>query len=129
MNSNQFIQNGVFVDYIVEFMPVQIHLIWIDQYDGASLSILKTLYLRKINIMESPKMGSKYPVAVDAIKDKKYAWCSCGLSTKQPFCNGAHRGYKFVPTIFTETEDKKIYLCNCKKTSNPPYCDGTHNKI
>ena len=79
--------------------------------------------------MELPKMCGKSPIAVDAIKDKRYAWCSCGLSDKQPFCNGAHRGFEFVPKIFTESKDKTIYLCNCKKTSNPPYCDGTHNKI
>ena len=79
--------------------------------------------------MELPEMCSKSPIVVDAIKDKRYAWCSCGLSDNQPFCNGAHRGYEFVPKIFTENKDKKIYLCNCKKTSNPPYCDGTHRKV
>ena len=67
--------------------------------------------------MKLPKMSEKKPVEVDAIKDKRYAWCSCGLSEKQPFCDGAHRGFEFVPKIFTESEDKKIYLCNCKKTS------------
>ena len=79
--------------------------------------------------MEFPKIYDKSPVKVDVIKDKKYAWCSCGLSKKQPFCDGAHRGYKFAPKIFTETEDKNIQLCNCKHTLNPPYCDGSHNKI
>ena len=74
-------------------------------------------------------MYSKSPVELNVIKDKRYAWCSCGLSEKQPFCNGAHRGSGFIPSIFTVTENKKVYLCNCKKTSNPPYCDGAHNKI
>ena len=79
--------------------------------------------------MDLPKICGKAPLAVDAIKDKKYAWCACGLSEKQPFCNGTHRGSDFVPKIFNETENKKIYLCNCKQTSSPPYCDGTHNKL
>ena len=79
--------------------------------------------------MSLPKICGKAPLAVDAIKDKQYAWCACGLSEKQPFCNGAHKGSDFVPKIFNETVNKKIYLCNCKQTSNPPYCDGTHNKL
>ena len=79
--------------------------------------------------MKLPKIFSKAPIAIDAIKDKKYTWCSCGLSENQPFCNGAHKRFRFTPKIFTTNEDKKIYLCNCKQTSNPPYCDGTHNKL
>ncbi|MBT4709765.1 MAG: CDGSH iron-sulfur domain-containing protein, partial [Flavobacteriaceae bacterium] len=62
--------------------------------------------------MKLPKIFSKAPIAIDAIKDKKYAWCSCGLSENQPFCNGAHKGFEFTPKIFTKKEDKKIYLCN-----------------
>ena len=79
--------------------------------------------------MNKPVTPQKAPYKIKVEKGKIYFWCSCGLSEKQPFCNGAHRGYEFVPKIFTETEDKTIYLCNCKKTSNPPYCDGTHNKL
>lgn len=79
--------------------------------------------------MKLPKICGRSPVELNVIKDKRYAWCSCGLSEKQPFCNGAHRGSDFIPSVFTATENKKVYLCNCKKTSNPPYCDGTHNKI
>ena len=40
--------------------------------------------------MDLPKICSKSPLKVDVIKNKRYAWCSCVLSDKQPFCNGAH---------------------------------------
>ena len=79
--------------------------------------------------MELPKSCGQGPVQIEAVQDKRYAWCSCGLSDKQPFCHGAHKGYDFFPKIFTESKNKKIFLCNCKKTKTAPYCDGTHNKI
>ena len=31
------------------------------------------------------------PIAVDVEKDKSYYWCSCGKSSKQPFCDGLTR--------------------------------------
>ena len=32
---------------------------------------------------------------VKLIKDKKYSFCSCGLSDKLPFCDNAHRKFNF----------------------------------
>lgn len=69
------------------------------------------------------------PVVVELEKDKKYYWCSCGLSKNQPFCDGAH---KAVPDgkksfQFQALESEKRFICNCKNTKNPPYCDGSHS--
>ncbi|MRH99663.1 CDGSH iron-sulfur domain-containing protein [Kriegella sp. EG-1] len=67
------------------------------------------------------------PIACDLEAGKKYAWCTCGHSETQPFCNGAHREAKATPPLkFEIAENKKANLCTCKLTSNPPYCDGTH---
>ena len=30
---------------------------------------------------------------------KKYAWCACGESTNQPFCDGSHKGTGFSPIL------------------------------
>ena len=57
---------------------------------------------------------------------KTYAWCSCGKSDTQPWCNGAHQGSEFKPHIFTAEDSKPAPICMCKKTKNPPYCDGSH---
>ena len=57
-------------------------------------------------------------------KGKTYAWCSCGKSDNQPWCNGAHQGSEFKPHIFT-AEESKAPICICK-TKNPPHCDGSH---
>merc|ERR1719162_951977 len=63
----------------------------------------------------------------------KYAWCTCGLSNNQPFCDGSHakdpRGKGFQPLVFEVSEAKTAYLCTCKATKNAPYCDGSHSKL
>ena len=79
--------------------------------------------------MEKGKVAGSSPVLIDAEAGKNFAWCTCGLSDNQPFCNGAHMGSDFTPQIFALEEDKKIALCTCKQTSNPPYCDGAHKSL
>jgi len=76
--------------------------------------------------MKLPKRAGDSPLKVSLEKDKKYAWCTCGLSEKQPFCDGAHKGYDMSPQIFTVEESNDCHLCTCKKTQNGPYCDGSH---
>ncbi|NBV06716.1 MAG: CDGSH iron-sulfur domain-containing protein [Proteobacteria bacterium] len=84
--------------------------------------------------MNLPKIAAKNPFPVEVEQDKKYFWCSCGLSQKQPFCDGAHKAYKnedgssLMKSIsFTATENKTVFLCGCKHSKNPPFCDGTHS--
>ena len=36
-------------------------------------------------------------IGVEVEKDKSYYWCSCGKSSKQPFCDGSHKGTAFNP--------------------------------
>ena len=75
------------------------------------------------------KITSKSPFEIEIIKDKKYAWCRCGLSNRQPFCDGSHKNTDFLPVVFRATEEKKVFLCGCKQTNNSPYCDGSHKKL
>jgi len=79
--------------------------------------------------MDKPTIAAKEPAKVNLEKGKNYAWCACGLSTNQPFCDGAHKSTSMKPLVFKLEEDKEVYLCQCKQTCNSPYCDGTHNKI
>ena len=51
-----------------------------------------------MNNKSSSKCLEPYSVKVE--KGKKYAWCSCSLSAKQPFCDGAHSSTEFKPIIF-----------------------------
>lgn len=79
--------------------------------------------------MKEAKVAGKSSITIDIKKGEKKAWCSCGLSANQPFCDGSHRGTDFSSLVFTVEEDSKVNLCTCKKTKNPPYCDGSHNKL
>ncbi|XP_027554714.1 CDGSH iron-sulfur domain-containing protein 3, mitochondrial [Neopelma chrysocephalum] len=76
-----------------------------------------------------PAIAAKEPFPVELKAGKTYAWCSCGHSKRQPFCDGSHK--KAAPGMsslrFTPQEDGPAWLCGCKRTQNPPYCDGTHN--
>ncbi len=78
---------------------------------------------------QTPMIADRKPRAVQLSKGEQKAWCACGRSKTQPFCDGSHRGTGFEPLIFTAEEDGEAHLCMCKRTGNPPYCDGTHARI
>ena len=78
--------------------------------------------------MDLPKRAGDAPIAVDVEAGKNYAWCTCGLSDGQPFCNGAHKTTEMRPNVFKADDTATKYFCVCKQTSNPPYCDGSHSR-
>ena len=67
-------------------------------------------------------------LAVDVVQGKSYYWCSCGKSSKQPFCDGSHTGSGFNPVVYKAELTKKMFFCACKQTNKQPFCDGSHNK-
>lgn len=77
--------------------------------------------------MNTPKRADNSPKAVDLTEGKKYAWCACGLSDKQPFCDGTHKSTDIKPVIFTAEKSGEHYLCMCKCSGNKPFCDGSHS--
>ena len=69
--------------------------------------------------MENFEKIKKKPYKVKVEKNKTYFWCACGLSQKQPFCDGAHKKEgKFKSFKYLADESKEIYFCGCKM-SNP----------
>ena len=74
------------------------------------------------------KKAGESAIVVEVEKNKSYFWCSCGLSSKQPFCEGSHKNTEFSPVKFIADETKKMFFCTCKQTNNQPFCDGSHNK-
>ncbi|MBU3583321.1 CDGSH iron-sulfur domain-containing protein [Polynucleobacter sp. 15G-AUS-farblos] len=54
-----------------------------------------------------------------------YAWCGCGKSQTQPYCDNSHLDTGFQPVKFSAFECKKVYFCGCKQTSKQPFCDAT----
>ena len=78
--------------------------------------------------MEDPVIAQKSPYVMKA-EVKKYAWCACGKSQNQPFCDGTHKGTGISPIIVEITEEKNVAWCGCKMSKNKPICDGTHSKL
>lgn len=76
-----------------------------------------------------PKSVIKHSIKIQVEKGKIYYWCSCGLSSNQPFCNGSHCGTGFTPIAYTASEDKIVSFCGCKHSKKGPICDGTHRKL
>ena len=88
-----------------------------------------------------PRVAKTEPASINVIPGKIYAWCTCGLSEKQPFCDGTHKKiehpineqnepilpYKSLKVEFEKEEE--VWFCQCKQTKNPPFCDGSHNKL
>lgn len=76
-----------------------------------------------------PKIVDKSPCVKDE-KAGKFAWCSCGESANQPYCDGSHKeAGVFTSVKIVLEEDKKVAWCMCKHTKNPPYCDGSHKDL
>ncbi len=75
---------------------------------------------------QEPKSVDDKPVVME-LEAGKHAWCSCGLSSKHPFCDGSHAGTGNAPVVFELEESRKVALCACKKTSGAPFCDGSHS--
>jgi CDGSH-type Zn-finger protein len=75
------------------------------------------------------RVAGTSPMAVELEAGKKYAFCVCGRSQRQPFCDGSHKGTPFTPHVFTAESSEKKWFCMCKHTKNVPYCDGTHKTL
>lgn len=79
--------------------------------------------------MAEPVVAQKSPYAVEVEAGKKYWWCACGRSRKQPYCDGSHKEVGLAPLAFTAEKTGKVYLCGCKSTAKKPFCDGTHSRL
>ena len=78
--------------------------------------------------MSKPKIAQKAPFVME-VTPGKYAWCSCGESNNQPYCDGSHKGTEFTPNIEEVTETKTVAWCGCKNSANGSFCDGSHAKL
>ena len=79
--------------------------------------------------MAKGEVAAKAPIGVDVEAGKSYFWCTCGKSSKQPFCDGTHKGSEFSPMKWSAEEDGKKFFCACKQTDGEPFCDGSHKGL
>jgi CDGSH-type Zn-finger protein len=78
--------------------------------------------------MTEPKIPARTPYVLD-VQPGAYAWCACGRSKTQPYCDGSHAGTGIVPKIVTIDAAGKVAWCGCKHTCTKPFCDGSHKKL
>jgi methylamine---glutamate N-methyltransferase subunit C len=79
--------------------------------------------------MPQPVIADNKPTKVTLTQGKEYAFCVCGRSADQPFCDGSHAGTGFAPKSFVAEQDGEAFLCQCKQTGDAPFCDGTHKRF
>ena len=76
-----------------------------------------------------PVVAQKGSYKVEVEAGKSYFWCSCGMSTKQPFCDGTHKSSSFTPVKFIAPTSGMVSFCGCKGSSKFPLCDGSHKNL
>ena len=88
-----------------------------------------------------PKMAIAGPATIKVVPGIIYAWCTCGLSGTEPFCDSTHKriepieneqGEKVLPFRSLKIEfqeEKEVRFCQCKQTKTPPFCDDSHKKL
>ena len=79
--------------------------------------------------MAEPTIAQKKPYHHTAEADAKVAWCACGLSARQPFCDGSHKGGEFRPVIMDVIAGASYKFCGCKNSANGALYDGTHKNL
>jgi len=77
--------------------------------------------------MSKGQKAGEAPIGVNVVEGKPYYWCTCGKSSRQPFCDGSHKGSAFTPLQYKADQSKKVFFCTCKLTKDQPLCDGSHN--
>lgn len=78
--------------------------------------------------MDKPTIADTKPVRLE-LEPGTYFFCTCGKSSKQPFCDGQHRGSGFAPQRFEVTEKRTMALCACKHSGRGHLCDGSHKDL
>jgi CDGSH-type Zn-finger protein/mannose-6-phosphate isomerase-like protein (cupin superfamily) len=77
-----------------------------------------------------PTIASMKPFYREMKAGQRALWCACGLSKRQPFCDGrSHVGTGFEPIQYRAEQDEEILFCGCKQSGTPPFCDGTHSNL
>ncbi len=80
---------------------------------------------------EEPVIAQKGPYRIELLATYRYAWCACGLSKSQPFCDGSHTSSKagIKPIVWVQDKDAIVPLCGCKRSGKQPICDSTHKSL
>ena len=64
-------------------------------------------------------------------KPGKVAWCACGESATDPYCDGSHarKNTGKQPIVVDIAGETKVAWCGCKEADSRPYCNGSHARF
>ena len=81
--------------------------------------------------MTKSQRAGESPIGVNVVEGKSYYWCACGKSSKQPFCDGSHKGTEFKSIIYKADQSKKFFSVHVNKLKISLYVMAliTLNKI
>ena len=71
--------------------------------------------------MNKGQRAGEGAIAVNVERDKSYYWCSCGKSSKQPFCDGSHKGTEFNPVVYKADLTKKCFFVLVNRLTINPF--------
>ncbi|CAD8147189.1 unnamed protein product [Paramecium octaurelia] len=77
------------------------------------------------------KVAARFPFTVFLEEGIEYYYCTCGLGSTQPFCDGQCEGTGFEPVKIIPKRSGNALLCGCKRQCDPrnPNCDGSHSVV
>jgi CDGSH-type Zn-finger protein len=84
------------------------------------------VYLAKELTMEKHFINEPFKASLDG--GTEYEYCTCGLSSAFPFCDGSHEGTDYKPIKFSVESDTDKWLCRCGRSGRKPFCDGSHQQ-
>lgn len=77
---------------------------------------------------DGPIIPQKAPYVLE-VPPGRYAWCACGRSATQPYCDGSHKGTGIAPMVEVIAETRLVAWCGCKHSGTKPFCDGAHKGL
>ena len=68
-----------------------------------------------------PRVAVKEPAGILVEPGKVYSWCVCGLTLKEPFCDGSHKQIEGMPFRSIKVQFEKaeeVWFCDAQLYSS-----------
>lgn len=94
----------------------------------------KTSNKEQLYLQLDTVISDKFPSGIRLNHGESVNFCTCGLSSNQPYCDNSHIGFsqKYPKTVSFRgktASERSPPLCNCKYSKHLPYCDDSHKHL
>ncbi len=69
--------------------------------------------------MDKRHIAAKQPAQVELEAGNTYAWCACGLSANQPYCDGKHQKGDLRPIVFKAEKSEMAWFVSANRPEAP----------